>query len=71
VAAAVTAAETPRLASRRTTWIKKPPKAPIAPAIPITAAARRLKATRVSFTSSPFSVASMRPSAAKMHGIIR
>ena len=53
------------------TWIKKPPNAPIAPAMPITAAAWCLKSSTVVLTSRPFSAASLRPSAAKIDGIIR
>ena len=51
--------------------MRKPPNAPIAPAMPITAAAWRLNDSAVPAASSPFSSASLRPSAAKMHGIIR
>ena len=42
VSAALTAAATPSEAWRNATWIRKPPNAPIAPAMPMTAAARRL-----------------------------
>ena len=42
----------------------------MAPAMPITAAARRLNSTAVVLGSSPLSSASLPPSTAKMDGII-
>ena len=70
VAAALTRADTSRLAWRSTTWIRNPPKAPIAPAMPMTAAARRLNSTAVARGSSPLAAASRRPRTAKIDGII-
>src|SRR3954469_6043328 len=70
VVAAFTRADTSRLAWRSTTWMSTPPKAPMAPAMPITAAARRLNSTASDFGSAFVSVASRMPRRAKIDGII-